>query len=317
MSALVELQERIQATVVRIKELERAARQPGAPRSLFVGIRSLEKIQAELEHDFAEVAKDEELGILKYRLLPEYGTRPSITAIANAWSKYQAMFSSVYDALLKQQTPSRKRTRTSKQAKVDTEFAFAYTFSGSIGVALTLPTGQMTDLRARALEEVNIVISDMAAAQNSEELAGFVDRLGVPPVIKFGSWVDSHIAFEAGAGIEWEISQQPTPPSLLIQVPEFRALKEAMNQITEPQEVTLPMTGVLTMADMDKRTFRMLLDSGERINGTFADAITEEHRAELPRGYEALIRTTTKIHPAIEKKEVSRFLVQLLRDSPT
>jgi hypothetical protein len=62
---------------------------------------------------------------LKYRLLPQYGHRPSVTAIANAWIKYQAMFSSVYDALLKQETRASKGKRTSKQSRLETEFAFA------------------------------------------------------------------------------------------------------------------------------------------------------------------------------------------------
>jgi hypothetical protein len=161
----------------------------------------------------------------------------------------------------------------------------------------------MTAVKARGLEEVNRIISDLTRARSPEEMAGFVDTLGVPPVIRVGNWVDAHVAFGAGAGIEWEISQDATPPNLILQVQEFKVLKETMNQITEPKLETVPMTGLLTMADMDKRTFRMKLDSGERIDGTFVDAISEQQKAELPRRYEAIIRTTTEIQPAFGKGE--------------
>jgi hypothetical protein len=138
-------------------------------------------------------------------------------------------------------------------------------------------------------------------------------RCHCPPVIRFGNWVDAHVAFGAGAGIEWEISRG-APPRLLVQVQEFKVLKAAMEKINEPTEVTETVRGLLLMADMDRRTFRMKLDSGERISGTFVEAISEEQRAELPRSYEARIRTTTQIHPATEKVDVSRFLVQLVRE---
>lgn len=311
MSAIVEIQERIQSTVARIAEYEKAALLPGAPASLAIGIRSLEKLKAELEQDFAKLARDEELEVCKYRLLPQQGIRPSITAIANAWTRYQSLFSSVYEALLKQR--SGKRKVSTRQARTETQFAFAYTFTGSIGVVLTLPTEQMTYFRARDLEQVNKVIFDMTRAGSAEKLASFVETLGVPPVVKFAHWVDAHVAFAAGAGIEWEMSREGGPLKLLVQTQEFKALKDAMDQITEPKEETLPVTGILTMADMDKRTFRMKLDSGERITGTFVDAISEEQRAELPRRYEALVRTTTEIQPAIEKLNVTRFLVRLGR----
>jgi hypothetical protein len=57
MSAIVELQDRIQDTVTRIAEYEKALLLPNPPRSLLMGIRSLEKLRAELESDFARLAR--------------------------------------------------------------------------------------------------------------------------------------------------------------------------------------------------------------------------------------------------------------------
>src|SRR5437868_2058803 len=99
MSAIVEIRDRIQATITRIAEYEKAARAPGAPESIFIGIRSLEKQRAALEADFTRVAKDEELEICRYRLMPAKTERPRLGAIADAWNTYQALFSSLYTAI--------------------------------------------------------------------------------------------------------------------------------------------------------------------------------------------------------------------------
>jgi hypothetical protein len=316
MSAIVEIQERIQNTVALIARYEKVAAQPNSPPSLRASIQGLEKLQESLEREFEKIAHDEELEICRYRLLPEQGERPALAAIAKAWTQYQTLFSSVYDAIKNRNEPKKKprtrKPRTRKESLAETQFAFSYTFSGSIGVALTVPAQQTDYFMARLLERTAQTIAEMAKAQTSEALAGFVDRLGVSPVAKLGAWVDAHVAFGAGAGVEWDISSGPAP-TLLVQVQEFKALKQAMDKISEPTEATETVVGLLVAADMDKHTFRMKLDSGDRISGEFVDAINQKQRAELPQRYSALVRTTTTIKPAIEKKEVSHFLVQLLK----
>jgi hypothetical protein len=311
MSAIVELQQRIQSTVARIAEFEKAAAQPNSPPSLLANIRGLEKLLASLEYDFERLARSEELDICKYRLLPQAGERPTLTAIARAWTQYQVLFSSVFDAITR---GAKKRGRTGKQTLAQTQFAFGYTFSGSIGVVLTLPNRRVDLVTSKALEKTAQTILEMVKAQSEEKLADFVKRLGVPPVAKLAAWADAHVAFEAGAGVEWDISTERTL-ELLVQVQEFKLLKQTMDKISEPTEVVDSVTGVLRAADMEKHTFKMNLDSGERITGEFDNAITEIHKAALPQRYKAVIRTTTKIQPALEKLDVSRFLIELIEES--
>lgn len=306
MSALAEILDRIESTNERIIRLEEAAKFPNAPASVRVSIRAMEKLRASLERDFEQLAGQEETEICRYRLVPAQGHR-SIGAIAKAWIQYQALFSSVFDAI-----KNGPRRRSSKRGMAESQLDFGYTFSGSIGVVLTLPTQKVDFEMARIVQRTAEAIAEMAKAETTEQLAHFVDRFGVPPVAKLGTWVDAHVAFGAGAGVDWKLWNGDAP-GLLVQAKEFTRLKSAMDKITEPSEVTEPVTGELTMADMDKRRFRMKLDSGERISGAFTDAINEQQRAQLPQRYEALVRTTKQLKPAIEKLEQSRFLVQLIR----
>ena len=55
MSALEELQRRIQSTFDLIQEYEVAARERGGPRSVFANIRALRKLQHRLKREIEEV----------------------------------------------------------------------------------------------------------------------------------------------------------------------------------------------------------------------------------------------------------------------
>jgi hypothetical protein len=241
MSAIVELQERIQDTVARIAEYEKAALLPNAPRSLLMGIRSLEKLKAELESDFAKLAAQDELEICKYRLLPPTEERPRLDAIVNAWGQYQLLFSAVYDAV---RHGGVAKKRTSKEALEETAFGFAFTFTGSIGVVLTLPRQTATLNVARHLENTISTILEMTKSHSAEQLRSFVDRIGVSPLKKFGNWVDTHVEFRAGAGIDWEGPSENLPPSILVQIQEFKVLRDAIHQVSEPVVTERVVSGV-------------------------------------------------------------------------
>ncbi|SPF43699.1 hypothetical protein SBA4_3090018 [Candidatus Sulfopaludibacter sp. SbA4] len=308
MSALAEIRDRIEKTVIRIAEYEKAAARPNSPLSLVANIRALEKVQASLEREFENLAHEEELEICRYKLLPEHGQRPSISAIADAWGSYQDYFSSIYATVATRNSTKKKTARAARQ---ESQFGFGYTFSGSIGVVLTIPAG-VDFAKARDLREASELMRRMTKIQTPEALAGLAENAGAPAITKLGEWVQTHLAFGAGASVDWDIGGPPSPP-LLVQVQEFKLLKQAMERATEPikTETEHTVTGKLEGASMRNRTFEMTIDSEGEVSGNFLDAISEAQTAELPQRYEAVIRTTTSVTPSTGRSRVSHFLVKL------
>jgi hypothetical protein len=269
----------------------------------------LEKIRAELEVDFLRIARSEEVEICRYRLLPPKTRRSTIGAIGNAWVKYQMLFSSIYDAV-KQQGPV--KGRTSKQVSSETDFGFEYTFAGSVGVVMTLPASGMTYSRTHDLDAASALLFEMSKSQTPEQLRLFVPRVGVPPLNKFSSWVDAHVIFGAGAGIDW---LGPVEGSLIVQIEEFKVLKDALHKTTEPVETEEIISGMLRGVSLERNRFEMRLPSGELLEGNIGDAnITERQRAELPKKYSARIRITRTIDIATEKEDVDYSLDELLKE---
>src|SRR5580704_4967503 len=97
MSVLVELQDRLQSTTALIAEHERAAAEIGIthPRSHLANIRALEKLKRRLETEYIYLAADMELEVYRYRILNE-SERVTFATVAEAWSKFQVFFDSVY-----------------------------------------------------------------------------------------------------------------------------------------------------------------------------------------------------------------------------
>jgi hypothetical protein len=307
MSAIIEIQQRIEGTNALIAEYEKSALRPNAPPSLSINIRSLEKSKRELELDFEELARREELDVCRYRLLTD--AQPTLASVSSAWGRFQDLFSSVYDAL---KNGPRKQGQIAKHDLAATQFGFGFTFEGSVGVALTLPMKDAgTDLQAAVM-----AMFEMAKAQNAEALATFVERLGIPPIVRLKRWVKAHTKSRSGAIIEWHPTNQPIT-NLHVQYQEFIMLQNAIQAVSEPKIVELPMPGLLIGASVRKRKFEMKLDTGEEIEGTFGDAINQEHAVTLPKHYQALIRKTTKIKEATEEEEISYFLVRLGRQMHT
>jgi len=158
------------------------------------------------------------------------------------------------------------------------------------------------------MEKTVQTIFEMSKTHSSEELARFVTRVGGPPVAKLRSWADAHIQFGAGASVDWY--DTPRPP-LLVQFEELTLLKNALDSMSEPTITVDTLSGRLLAADLEKRTFKMRLDSGELIVGTFEGAITERHKATLPQRYIAVVATTTVLRLALEKAEIKRLLLEL------
>ena len=154
MSELAEIQTKIQDTNAAIARLERMMVDgPNLP-SLLANMRSLQKRYKKLESDFVTAADELGIDVCSYRLFPDE-TSPTLTGVVSALGDFQSMFSVVYDA---QRNGPKKRIRLSDDIIRDSSFRFAYTYSGSLGVTLTLPNERLL------LQEVDTAIDEAMKA---------------------------------------------------------------------------------------------------------------------------------------------------------
>lgn len=199
MSTLLEIQSRLFDNDAETKRLQlELARNPN-DFGIAIALESVEKFGNELRQAFAEEAAKIEESVLDYRLC--INERIGISQVNDIIDNFQNLFSLVYDAIT---TKKPKNTaKITKKAREETSFGFGYTYSGSIGIALTLKTpkdnlfGSDIDL---AMKETLAMINN----EDPESIKDLILRYGLGTFKALKDWVNSHITNNIEAEINWD-----------------------------------------------------------------------------------------------------------------
>ena len=285
MSALVEIQKRIESTGALIAQYESAiARDPAsAPPSLYANIRALEKLVRRLDAEFLSVTQEMGMEVYRYRLLNE--SPPTLAGVADAWAKFQALFGSVYTAIKKQ---GGKKGRKAPEVQIP-EFGYGYTFSSSIGVVMTLP-GEATNLIGDSpLIDASDTVFDLIEAKRVNIIAR---ELGPAPIRALHELIEVHSRNRFGLGLEWRYRGE-VKRHVEVEYGELADLSTTIADTVTTSTTTI--SGDLFEVNTEEKTFKIRADDGTVIEGTYEDAIGPEHEASLPARYTATILRTTKI----------------------
>jgi hypothetical protein len=304
MPRLLDLQSKLQDTNAAIAQLERALAHDPASKSLRVSMQSLQKRAHNLEADFHEAADLLGVDVCTYRLFTN-GLQPKVTGVAKALLDFQRLFTVVYDALT---NGPKSLARIDRDVVKQTEFDFAYTFSGSIGMVMTLPNERMLLIESD-LDRAMSKVFEVARADTPDDIDRIADTLGAATIRSLYRWADDHVATGFGADIKWR-RRDEVRASLMLQEPELRRLKGAIEVTPDTHQETVSVTGLLYAADLNRRTFRLKVPGG-RIRGKFTGAITAEQKAILPQTYRAQLIKTTRMRYAMDQPEETYFLVSL------
>ena len=134
MSTLLEIQSRLFDNNAEITRLQSELAKNPNDFGLAISLKSVEKFGEELKAAFAEEAAKMEESVLDYRLC--VNERVGFSQITDIIDSFQNLFSLVYDSITLKKP--KNNVRITKKAKEETLLGFAYTYSGSIGIALTL-----------------------------------------------------------------------------------------------------------------------------------------------------------------------------------
>lgn len=305
MTDMMNIQEKLQDTQAAIARMERALATNPKERSLSAMLRSLERRRASLEESF--VLATESLGreICSYRIIPTDSPDPiSLTSVTHVLSAFQEWFSVVYDALTH---GPKERARLGPEVLGETKLDWAYAFSGSVGIVLTVPNERLLFGETK-LDQAMQTVCEMASADNQKAVQTHAKTLGKPAVLYMYKWAQAHVIAQVGADVHWG-SGEEAKSTMLVQRPEFERLKTILEETSEVTEHTFTTTGTLVGADFQTRTFHMSFAEAADIRGRLSDKI--QPTVEIPRTYQATIIKTTMTKYSTEEEVVTHVLVAL------
>lgn len=309
MSRLFDIQDNLRGVSAALAEWEAELTTGEVTPSLELAGQSLRKRQADLEVQFLRETEQVGLEVCSYRLLPtaDSGSSVSLYAVSGSMSCFQRWFSVVYDAI---KNGPKETAKLGADAIAETSLSFGYSFAGSVGMVFTLPAQFANLFDDSDLDKSMKAIVRMAKLHTSDEIRSIVSEVGIASVRAMYRWAEHHWNSDVGADIEWRRGHSVLS-SVLVQVPEFEEIKEAILKTSEKREETIKVHGSLRGADLDRKTFHLELEDKTDVRGTFIDAITEAHKATLGASYMATLVKTTHVKFATDEKDESYLLMRL------
>lgn len=315
MSALIQIQDQLMNTGARIAEAERllAIRQSRAVRS---SLKSLYKLRGKLESEFYEVARRSQVDVLTYRLF-EGGERPSMSLLGRALDSFQSLYAILYASVSSNQP--RDTAKLSSEMLRDSAFEFSHSYAGSAGFVFTIPNERLL-LGETKLDQAMSHLLLMAKSSSTEEIKGFSRKFGLASVRAIYNWANALSASSAGADIQWR-KNDDVKGSALLQPAEVQALRDLIDLTSDVEVDENIYVGFLLGYDSKSRVFRFdPADGGAVIKGTISDDADLPPKVEMAarsvgrsivERYSATIKTTSRVHYATDKPDISHKLLRL------
>lgn len=306
MSHLLQIQEQILDTGSQIAELERSLAE-GYSWDIALSLKSMYKMRDRLEAELREVARSSQVDVFSYRLF-DGRERPTMMQLGRAMESFQKLYAIIYAAVA-----SRRRKDTSKlsaDAIRNSAFEFSHAFAGSVGFVFTMPNERLlvgeTKLD-RAMED----LFSIARSSTADEIKAFSRTFGLAPVRAAYSWADALSKGGYGVDIKWRKNDDAKRATL--QPPEVAALRDLIGLTSDVEEDENTYEGTLLGFDSSARTFRFdPSDGGAVIRGSVAETASVPTPVSIPKRYAALVRTTSRVHYATEKQDLSYELLALV-----
>ena len=309
MSSLLELIEKLRQTEEAIAQTETTFVESRSA-AVALSLDSLKRWRNELEAQFEQASKSQQVDVCRYRLFDPAGDNPAVRVVAGALRDFQELVTTVYEAL---KSGPKQRVTTNAEARTVTSLNFAYTFAGSLGVVLTIPNEQLL-LGSTPLDEAVEQVFSLLQANDSGTIRKKAQTLGPAAVRLAYEW--AKVQAEAGVGSEVEWRHGPTVRShVLLQRQEVQRLEEIIAQTSDTTEDRVPMRGRLVGIDTKSRTFHFEY-SGEDLRGRLADTVTFETTVELPAIYDVVV-LQRKVMALATGQETITYVLESLKPLST
>lgn len=304
MSRLFEVRDELRDLNAELARLERAVAADPDEDVLELDVASLSKRKRRLEEEFRTLAGSLGLDAVRYRLIPEGTDSVPLRALTKALDRFQEAITTFYDAKV---SGIKQRGKIGPDARLGSSFDFAYSFSGSLGVVLTVPQERV--LFDSALDKSITDFFAATQANTREQVVAIAHEYGVPAVRRLYEWSAAHADFGMSVDINWlrskeSVGRVEAAPEML------RHLKEIIAETSEVTDTPHRVIGMLHGLDTARREFHLRVVDAD-IQGVWSAHFTYLKEFALDEVYEAELIESKKVHFAIEREETKWFLLSL------
>lgn len=291
MSDYASILERARDAFASASRLEQAMqRMPNDP-ALEMNWRSRKRLAERYQQQLFAAAKGATVDVCQYRLRPETANRYPIASVSRSLERFQELFSLTFDALDK--GIAKNTSHLGEAVRRQTEFEFGYSYAGSLGIVLLVPSSR--DLISTKFDESIAAIDQLLSIADADEVIDVSHRLGRAVINKAYSWSIENYNAEFSVDILWRKSTGDVSGQA-IDRSQMARLANIIEQTSEEEATPIEARGVLVGIDVPSRWFHFVVPKGESYSGRLGDDFPTVGTIEVNRAYRAFMveQTTTK-----------------------
>jgi hypothetical protein len=269
--SLIDVVTLLQDTNAQISEAEKLLLENPTDYYASTVLQNLQKRLEALQTRFNAMAAESQLEVLRYRML----TQPidaSLRAVNELLGSFQQSFTVVYDAIATH--TAKKRARVADASVRASTLGFAYSYAGSLGFALTLP--REPTLIENDHDSTIAAIRVLTCSHDEAYIKKFADTYGLASVRTLYKWFDAIAKYEVDSEIEWQGPIAESKSTFLLQVPDARALRDAIARTSDVEYSEKSYRGTLLAYDYQRATFRFSVANKVTIHGSVSGSITDQ-----------------------------------------
>ena len=311
MSRLLDVFDELRETQAELGHLEGVVAAHPEYESLTLDLMSIQKRQNSLQAEFQKLTNEKHVDIVSYRIIPNSSSRVPLRAMTTTLDRFQAAVSTVYDAV---KNGVKKRAKLSAEASSQSGFDFAYTFSGSLGVVLTVPNERLLFGDSNLDRAVEMFFTG-AHATNRDAIVEFARVAGISSVRRLYEWSKAHSSYDTSADIQLRRDVQ-IRQELAVEAPDLAILQGIIEETSDVEEDDVVISGDLVGLDTDLETFHIVVPDADAddIQGGWASDFHYDLDIQLNVRYQAFLTKKTITYYAYDKEETKWLLKSLRRD---
>lgn len=304
---IAERARRALAAVAKAESLVEREPLNSAARSNLIGLRRIAAVErVEMER----LASANHVEICYYRIVPEISGQYGIGRISACLLEYQNLFSQIHDAM---KNGPKSRALVGKEAAEESTLDLAYTYSGSLGVALLARSDR--DFFTGNLDKPIEVMHQILDIDDVDRVKDLAHALGRAVVKRVHDWSKASVDGGFSADIKWKRSDG----RLTGQMIDKKRLEKIVNFIDATADTTtstIDMPVMLVGGDLQARTFHVTAPDGDSYKGQILEDASLPKELSLGRIYRAEIEVLETYHYATEVSKVVNRLRKLTRLTP-
>lgn len=306
MSDFASVLEKNRALASRLVLLERELAQNPGDYALEKDLRAITRLSQRYEQEFLDFAGADQIDVCKYRINPA-GKSYLIKNVTESLSRFQDVITSIYDSKI---SGPKSRARYGREVHANSALRFGYTFSGSLGIVLTLPSSR--DLFSGQFDDVVDAFQQILNVKDEYEVRDISRHLGMAVLGQVYRWASNNSSSEYSLDIRWTRSDG-VQRGEYIENDRLKKITDIIGITKDSEDTHLQKSGILVGINVKTHagSFHIVVPDAESYTGRLADGFDRTQHWEVNTRYTANIIEHRVTHFATEQVDTTYLLGSL------